>query len=52
MHVDSNDMDVDGGRHGEEPGEEMSSEEKQKHEKFEQMRKKHYEMKNIKDLLG
>jgi len=52
VHVDSNDMDVDGGRHGEEPGEEMSSEEKQKHEKFEQMRKKHYEMKNIKDLLG
>lgn len=52
VHVDSNDMDVDGGRHGEEEGAEMSSEEREKHEKFEQMRKKHYEMKNIKDLLG
>lgn len=44
-------MDVDGARHGEEPAD-MSKEEWEKHRKFEQMRKKHYEMKNVKDLLG
>ncbi|KAK5747087.1 hypothetical protein LTR17_000219 [Elasticomyces elasticus] len=44
-------MDVDGMHHGE--GEEgMSGEELAKHRKFEEMRKKHYEMKNIKNLLG
>jgi len=35
------------------PGEgDMSTEELEKHKHFEEMRKKHYEMKNIKDLLG
>ena len=50
--VDSEFMDVDGGRHGEEKVEEMSREEREKHKRFEEMRKKHYEMKNVKDLLG
>ncbi|KAI7149666.1 hypothetical protein KC352_g28843, partial [Hortaea werneckii] len=46
-------MDVDDhGHHGEEQGTSMSSEEKEKHKKFEEMRKKHYEMKNVKNLLG
>jgi len=44
-------MDVDGARHGEALGD-MSKEEMEKHNKFEQMRKKHYEMKNVKGLLG
>ncbi|WPH03850.1 Hypothetical protein R9X50_00673300 [Acrodontium crateriforme] len=52
VSVDSDYMDVDGGRHGEEVEENMSHEELEKHRKFEQMRKKHYEMKNIKNLLG
>lgn len=30
----------------------MTPEEREKHIKFEEMRKKHYEMKNVKDLLG
>jgi protein phosphatase inhibitor 2 len=30
----------------------MTPEEREKHEKFELLRKKHYEMKNVKDLLG
>jgi len=38
-------------RHGEEAGN-VSEEEKEKHKKFEEMRRRHYEMKNIKDLLG
>lgn len=49
--MDPDHMDVDGAHHGEEPAN-MSSEEKAKHRKFEQMRRKHYEMKNVKDLLG
>ena len=51
VELDQDSMDVDGGNHGE--GEDgMSTEELEKHKHFEEMRKKHYEMKNIKDLLG
>ncbi|KAF2841177.1 hypothetical protein M501DRAFT_1000341 [Patellaria atrata CBS 101060] len=42
---------VDDLHHGEEPVN-MSEEEREKHRKFEELRKKHYEMKNVKDLLG
>lgn len=49
--VDADQMDVDGARHGEDL-EDMSKEEREKHQHFEQMRKKHYEMKNVKGLLG
>ena len=45
------DMSDDLGHHGEEMAG-WTEEEKEKHRKFEQLRKKHYEMKNIKDLLG
>ena len=38
--------------HGEEREEDMSAAELQKHRKFEEMRKKHYEMKGVKGLLG
>ncbi|KAF2090711.1 hypothetical protein K490DRAFT_33915 [Saccharata proteae CBS 121410] len=41
----------DEGRHGEEPAD-MPEEERIKHRQFEQMRKKHYEMRNVKNLLG
>ncbi|KAF1969608.1 hypothetical protein BU23DRAFT_539212 [Bimuria novae-zelandiae CBS 107.79] len=41
----------DVGHHGEETAH-MTPEEREKHEKFEQLRKKHYEMKNVKNLLG
>ncbi|KAK5130828.1 hypothetical protein LTR04_004952 [Oleoguttula sp. CCFEE 6159] len=41
----------DDGRHGEELAN-MTAEEREKHRKFEAMRKKHYEMKNVKGLLG
>lgn len=44
------DMD-DQGHHGEDQSG-MSKEEMEKHKKFEEARKKHYEMKNIKNLLG
>lgn len=40
----------DSGAHGENVG--LSAEEKEKHKKFEEMRKKHYEMKDVKGLLG
>lgn len=50
--VDSDDQGTDGVRHGEAFGDDMSSEEREKHQKFEEMRKRHYEMSNIKDLLG
>jgi protein phosphatase inhibitor 2 len=40
-----------GHNHGEELPH-MTPEEREKHIKFEEMRKKHYEMKNVKDLLG
>ena len=49
--VDADQMDVDGARHGEESAD-MTSEEREKHRRFEEMRKKHYEMKNVKNLLG
>ncbi|KAK4544257.1 hypothetical protein LTR36_004467 [Oleoguttula mirabilis] len=51
MVDDSMDLD-DHGHHGEEGDANMSVEDKAKHRKFEEMRKKHYEMKNIKGLLG
>jgi protein phosphatase inhibitor 2 len=41
----------DEGHHGEDLGS-LSEDEKAKHRRFEEMRKKHYEMKNIKDMLG
>jgi protein phosphatase inhibitor 2 len=44
-------MDPDEGYHGELlPN--ATQEEREKHRKFEELRKKHYEMKNVKDLLG
>lgn len=52
VQVDSDYVDQDGGRHGEEDADNMTSAEQEKHKKFEEMRKKHYEMKNIKNLLG
>jgi protein phosphatase inhibitor 2 len=45
------DMEDDMGHHGEEFAG-MTEEEKEKHRQFEKLRKKHYEMKNIKNLLG
>ncbi|KAK3686919.1 hypothetical protein LTR37_019317 [Vermiconidia calcicola] len=50
--IDSDDMDVDGVGHHGEGEEDMSAAEKAKHRKFEQMRRKHYEMHNVKNLLG
>ena len=41
-----------GNNHGEKKEEDMNPEEKEKHRKFEEMRKKHYEMKDVKNLLG
>lgn len=49
--VDLESTGDDEGRHGEDTAD-MTSEELEKHRKFEQMRKKHYEMKNVKDLLA
>ncbi|KAF1830196.1 hypothetical protein BDW02DRAFT_113499 [Decorospora gaudefroyi] len=44
-------MDADDGYHGELlPN--ATEEERERHRKFEELRKKHYEMKNVKDLLG
>lgn len=45
------DAEVEAGHHGEELLH-MTPEEREKHRKFEAMRKRHYEMKNVKDLLG
>lgn len=45
------DAEDDVGHHGEEFPH-MTAEEREKHKKFEEMRKKHYEMKNVKNLLG
>lgn len=45
------DLEGDAGHHGEEYLN-MTPEEQEKHRKFEELRKKHYEMKNVKDLLG
>ncbi|KAF2403043.1 hypothetical protein EJ06DRAFT_506200 [Trichodelitschia bisporula] len=50
VDVDTEMGDVDA-RHGEEWAH-MTEEEREKHRKFEEMRKKHYEMKNVKNLLG
>ncbi|CAK1366330.1 hypothetical protein CB0940_09263 [Cercospora beticola] len=52
VHVDQDKVDNDEGNHGEQNEADMTHEEREKHQKFEQMRKKHYEMKNIKNLLG
>ncbi|KAI4141407.1 MAG: hypothetical protein L6R39_005353, partial [Caloplaca ligustica] len=41
----------DGGHHGEE-NVGLSAEEREKHRRFEERRKQHYEMKDVKDLLG
>jgi protein phosphatase inhibitor 2 len=43
--------DGEEGHHGEEMAS-LSAEERAKHRKFEEMRKKHYEMKDVKGLLG
>ncbi|KAF2462733.1 uncharacterized protein BDR25DRAFT_122589 [Lindgomyces ingoldianus] len=45
------DAEGEEGRHGEEFPH-MTPEEREKHRKFEEMRKRHYEMKNVKNLLG
>ncbi|KAJ4401087.1 hypothetical protein N0V91_008229 [Didymella pomorum] len=45
------DPEEDKGYHGELPPN-ATQEEKEKHRKFEELRKKHYEMGNVKDLLG
>jgi protein phosphatase inhibitor 2 len=45
------DQHDDQGFHGEEPAD-LPAEEREKHAKFEAARKKHYEMKNVKNLLG
>ncbi|KAJ4293377.1 hypothetical protein N0V90_008660 [Kalmusia sp. IMI 367209] len=46
------DAEGDVGHHHGEEFAHMTAEEREKHEKFEQLRKKHYEMKNVKNLLG
>ncbi|KAI9726031.1 MAG: hypothetical protein M1828_002039 [Chrysothrix sp. TS-e1954] len=38
--------------HGEEPIESMSAEERRKHRQFEERRKRHYDMKDVKGVLG
>lgn len=43
--------DQDEGFHGEAPPD-LPAEEREKHAKFEQARKRHYEMRNVKNLLG
>ncbi|CAI6306396.1 unnamed protein product [Periconia digitata] len=45
------DAEADASRHDEQFAH-MTPEEQEKHRKFEDLRKKHYEMKNVKDLLG
>ena len=47
--VDADATEVES-HHGEE--ENMTEEELEKHKQFEAMRRKHYEMKNVKNLLG
>jgi len=51
LHSDEMDIDSASG-HGERKEEDMSREEREKHQRFEQMRRRHYEMRNVKDLLG
>lgn len=51
--ADPDAMDIeDTGRHGEGREEDMPADEVAKHKKFEQMRKRHYEMSNVKGMLG
>lgn len=50
VHVDSNGSSHD--TDGEEYLVGLSAEEREKHRKFEEMRKKHYEMRNVAALLG
>ncbi|KAK4239531.1 ribosomal L27 protein-domain-containing protein [Achaetomium macrosporum] len=50
VHVDSNDSSHD--TDGEEYMVGLSAEEREKHRRFEEMRKKHYEMKDVAALLG
>lgn len=56
VHVapeDPNAMDLDEtARHGEGDEENMPADEVAKHRKFEEMRKRHYEMSNVKGMLG
>ena len=49
--VDPETPEGDVGRHGEDEMD-MGPAEREEHRKFEEKRKKHYEMKNVKDLLG
>ncbi|KAF1813589.1 hypothetical protein P152DRAFT_286038 [Eremomyces bilateralis CBS 781.70] len=49
--VDTEMMEDDEGRHGEESAD-MTAEEREKHRQFEEMRRRHYEMKDVKNLLG
>ena len=46
------DADGEAGHHHGEEFPHMTPEEREKHRKFEEMRKKHYEMKDVKNLLG
>lgn len=51
--ADPDAMDIeDTGRHGEGREEDMPADEVAKHKKFEEMRKRHYEMRNVKGMLG
>lgn len=49
--VDHDMLGEDYSRHGEVPVD-ASAEEREQHRRFEEARRKHYEMKNVKDLLG
>lgn len=50
--VESDGQEADHAGHGEEREEDMDPSELAKHRRFEAMRKRHYEMKNVKGLLG
>jgi len=52
VSVPDDGMDVDSGRHGEGDEADMPVEEREKHRRFEDMRKRHYEMSNVKARLG
>ncbi len=53
LESNGEDGEGDGGsKHGEERLEDMSAVEREKHRKFEAMRKRHYEMSGVKNLLG
>lgn len=45
-------MSDDVGQHGEEEETSQTREEREKHRRFEEMRKRHYEMREVKDMLG